>query len=62
VLGDGLAVLGLVAPDLLAGEAERVGDVDLTDALGAGVGDGMAERQAALSDRLAGSQVGVSRF
>lgn len=55
-------VLGLVAPDLLASEFERLGDVRLRDVLAAGLKDGPAKRKACLPDALPRSRIGVSRF
>jgi hypothetical protein len=58
---DGLLVLGLVTPDLLAGKAKLGRDLALLDVLPAGFKDRAAERQARLSDLPAGREIGVSR-
>lgn len=55
-----LLVAGLVAPDLLAREAERPGDGFLRDVLAARVQDGAAKLATALGDCPAGRHVGIS--
>lgn len=62
LLSDRLAVPGLVAPDLLAGQAEPLCDRNLADALRAGLRDRPAEREARLPYPVARGQVGGTRL
>ena len=55
-----LLKLGLISPDLLPGEAELLGDLELRDILPARLEDSAAECQARLSDLLAGREIRIA--
>lgn len=58
---ESLLVFALVAPDLLARQAQLFGDGTLLDVLRPGLGDGAAERDTGTGSLGAGREVGVSR-